>query len=311
MSELHFEYDINNIINKPETVILLDSKVQIKLKHNKVVAVEVSEKIKTLDYYQELIQKLIDLGVHRNSHLIVIGGGTLSDLGGFIASTLYRGIKWSVIPTTLLSQVDAAIGGKTAVNFNKIKNTIGTFYLPEEIIINHNFLTTLSDKELISGKGEMVKYAFLDKEIFLSIINRKPLPDIIKKCALYKRNLVQEDFKEEGHRIILNLGHTLGHAIESSTNYPHGIAVILGLKLVINMFHPDLHHKFESILEHLDIDIKKYHYPDFKLLKSFIIHDKKKLADNKIQMVIPEDIGLIEVKKISLEDLYHKLDQAQ
>lgn len=308
MSQLVFEQNLTDLTSNKDYFYLLDANVEINLSSDKVIAVKVTEKIKSLEQYKVIIEKLLALGINRRSHLVVIGGGCLSDLGGHIAATLFRGISWSVVPTTLLSQVDASIGGKTALNFKMIKNIIGSFHLPRDIYINSDFLKTLKEEDILSGKGEIIKYGFLDKDIFLSIINKKSLTEIIKKCALYKYKITSEDPKENSKRIILNLGHTIGHGIESATGYPHGVCVALGLEMIIKIFSPNLKPKLDSMLEHLKVDLTKYSLPDKEVIKKFLIYDKKKIIGNVIQVIIPNDIAQIEVKKIDLNELFLKID---
>ena len=196
------------------------------------------ESTKNFDEYQKCLEYLLKNNVHRSSHLIAIGGGATSDFAGFVASTILRGIPWSVIPTTLLAMVDASIGGKTAINSSFGKNLIGTFHKPENIWLNSKFLKTLNNDEIQSGKGEILKYALLDKDLF-EVIQTNPddLAQIIYQCAEYKSQIVANDYLEQGGRKVLNLGHTIGHALEKIYQIPHGVAVVWGIFLQDQLFN--------------------------------------------------------------------------
>ncbi|MFY7992572.1 MAG: 3-dehydroquinate synthase [Bacteriovoracaceae bacterium] len=191
---------------------------------------------KNLETYQKIVDFFLEQGIERNSVIYAIGGGATSDLAGFVASTLLRGVKWRVIPTTLLAMVDAAIGGKVAVNLPQGKNLVGAFYHPEEILLCTDFLKTSSASDLMSGEGEIIKYGFLSAEVNDLIHGKKPLEEIVEACAHYKMDIVKKDFKEQGDRIFLNLGHTFGHAFELQWKIPHGQAILMGMKAVFMLF---------------------------------------------------------------------------
>lgn len=177
----------------------------------------------------------------RDSLIAAAGGGVTGDLAGYAAATYMRGLQLIHIPTTLLAAVDSSIGGKTGINFEKKKNIIGSFYQPDLVLIDTNFLRTLPEKEITSGIGEIIKYSFLSDEDFFSYTNKnlkeiynkneKILEEIIYRSALIKASVVSEDEKELLLRKTLNLGHTFGHAIESMLSFKikHGEAVIVGL----------------------------------------------------------------------------------
>ena len=173
------------------------------------------EKAKSFEVFERTCEELLEQGIHRNFHIIACGGGATSDISGFIAASLLRGLSWSVLPTTLLSMVDASIGGKTGINSRFGKNLIGAFHMPDHVWLNPLFLETLPQVESLNGYGEVLKYSFLDKEIQEVLLNSKSkIGEIIQLCANYKNKLVAEDFKEKGPRKYLNLGHTFGHAFE-------------------------------------------------------------------------------------------------
>ena len=201
------------------------------------VVTPAGEGAKSLSALQHLWSRLLEGGFSRKDCLVAFGGGAITDLAGLAASTYKRGMRLLFIPTTLIGMIDAAVGGKTAIDFGEIKNSIGTFYPPDDVLICPPLLSTLPDLELLSGKGELLKYALLsgrDPEDFLS---DESLPETIRKCIEYKEAVVTEDLRDTGLRQVLNLGHTAGHALEAlhllsgkgTTPVPHGIAVAAGL----------------------------------------------------------------------------------
>ena len=206
------------------------------------ITLRASEKIKSFKTLQQLYSKLSDKNFGRDSLIVAIGGGTIGDVAGFTASTYMRGLPLIHIPTTLLSSVDSSIGGKTAINFRDAKNLIGTFYQPELVLIDLNFLNTLPRKEIISGLGEVVKYSYLtDDQFYEELLSKSDkllkkdlnyLSRVIYECVKIKAAVVSQDEKEVfGVRKILNFGHTFAHAFESNSSYKisHGKAVLAGI----------------------------------------------------------------------------------
>ena len=197
------------------------------------IVIKAGEQHKNLQTVQRIWKTLMKHHADRNALLINLGGGTVTDLGGFAASTYKRGIKFINVPTTLLGMIDAAIGGKTGIDFGGAKNQIGTFAEAEEVIIEPVFLTTLPQRELLSGMAEMLKYGFIADADLLKV-DLENYQQLIPRCGEIKREIVAQDPTEKGLRKVLNFGHTLGHAIESyclTTDHPllHGEAVALGM----------------------------------------------------------------------------------
>lgn len=263
---------------------------------------------KNLAIVELIWSELIDLQVDRNTILICVGGGVVCDLGGFVASTFKRGIRVVYIPTTLLAMVDACYGGKTGFDFASIKNLIGTFYHPEAIFMDTDFLQTLSHRTLVSGVAEMIKHALIADENSWNRMQTYVLNDFITTDALYKslqikQSLVDEDMLDVGIRMKLNFGHTVGHAIESSsllTNTPllHGEAIMLGMQVEIRL---------SEILFGFDVQVGKQFnilmmkfFPDLRFandtnnILSFIMHDKK-IKDGNIQMSLLKRVGDCEI----------------
>jgi 3-dehydroquinate synthase len=271
------------------------------------------ENAKTLHEYSSCVEFFLEKGVHRNAHLVALGGGAVSDFAGFVAATLLRGISWSIIPTTLLSMVDASIGGKTGINSKDAKNQIGSFHPPEKIWLYPRFLETLPEKELWSGKGEIIKYCFLNKEILELVMADAKLDKIIEKCALYKLALTEQDLEEKGLRKILNLGHTLGHCIEKIYNMPHGVAVIWGMSLIFNLFQEGkwlddlkvLRRKLQIGEE--DAPWFNRAFPTDKIIE-LLYKDKKMISNKHIDMVLVEEIGRTQINAKSIADIEKLLE---
>lgn len=265
------------------------------------IVIKAGEQHKNLQTVQRIWRILMKQHADRNALLINLGGGVVTDLGGFAASTYKRGIKFVNVPTTLLAMVDAAIGGKTGIDFCDGKNQIGTFAEAEEVIIDPVFLETLPQREICSGLAEMLKYGFVADSNLLNV-SLENYQQYITHCGEIKREIVMQDPTEKGLRKVLNFGHTLGHAIEShclTTNYPllHGEAVALGmlgaLWLSVQQCGLDekVLHDFEKqlsmLLSEAEIVLSE---ADIEPIMSYLVHDKKNMGD-KPQFVLLEAVG--------------------
>ena len=285
-----------------------------------------SEGNKSLSVANKIIHKLLKKNFNRSDCLIAFGGGILGDLSAFVSSLTKRGIKFVNIPTTLLAQVDASIGGKTGINSKEGKNLIGTFYQPDFIISDPMVLKSLPQREIVSGYAEILKHSLiLDKKFFIwltkngkKIINEKNktllINAIFKSCKI-KSSIVAKDEKEKDLRTILNFGHTFAHGFEGAKNFSkklkHGEAVLLGMIVAI-----DLSNK-KKLLSSVDLVQIKKHYKNLKLLMNikkffkknelnkiiyFMKKDKKNL-NNKITLVLLKKIGKTTYpKQIALRD---------
>lgn len=209
-----------------------------------IIEIEAGEIHKNLDTCNVIWNQLTNLGADRKSILVNLGGGVITDMGGFVASTFKRGIKFINIPTTLLSMVDASVGGKTGVDLGVLKNQIGLFSNPEMVLIDTVFLKTLSDREIRSGLAEIIKYGLtFDKDIWREIesmtaLKSDMLDDMVYRSVEIKNDIVLKDLKEDNLRKTLNFGHTMGHAIESyfleskeKNSLTHGEAIAIGMVL--------------------------------------------------------------------------------
>ncbi len=301
---------------KTDTIlIVIDDTIYSKYKYylnfnnrNKyyLYKIKSSEDNKSFEQYRDCVEYFIQKGIHRNTHLVAIGGGVVGDIAGFVASTLLRGISWSIVPTTLLSMIDSSIGGKVGININGVKNQLGAFHIPENIWINLNFLETLNIEQIRSGYGEVIKYAFLDYSINSMFLKDKlNIRSIIYRCIEYKQNIVNNDLFESSSRKFLNLGHTFGHIFEKIYNIPHGIAVIIGIATIFSLFsNSNLLSHLKYLCYKLDIrNIIPWNKFPLEQSISLITSDKKAISKDFLIYVNIEDIGKPSLKKISINDL--------
>jgi 3-dehydroquinate synthase len=240
---------------------------------------------------------------------VALGGGVVGDLTGFVASTYLRGISYVQVPTTLLSAVDSSVGGKTAIDVEKGKNLVGAFYSPKAVIIDSEIIKNLPKNVYEQGFGEVIKYAVLDKKIYAEINKENyDLGKLIALCVSYKNKIVSKDEFEKNVRKFLNLGHTVGHALEKLSNYsiPHGIAVIMGLKSITD-YAKSIGYitcaNYQKIINLIDKNAKlpSVNFNSEDILS--VIKNDKKRRDDFIDVVLPKKIGKVEIVKISLNDL--------
>jgi 3-dehydroquinate synthase len=267
---------------------------------------------KNLEVYGQAIEFFLKQGISRDSTLYAFGGGATTDFAGFVASTILRGIKWVAIPTTLLAMIDGSIGGKVAINMPQGKNLIGAFHSPEKIMICGDFLTSLPDKEWMSGKGEVLKYGFLDPEINELILKKVAIENIAVACAKYKNDVVERDFRERGERIHLNLGHTLGHAFELALKIPHGHAIAMGMKYLFKIMKLDeALFQWEQMVKALNLPAEKFELVNFSKfdIKAFIdyLEQDKKKTETSLRLVLVKGIGFCYVEEVSIKDFKTKI----
>ena len=277
------------------------------------------ETAKTKRRLFEILQAMTDAGVKRNTVVIAFGGGVVGDITGLAASLYMRGVPLVQIPTTLLSQVDSSVGGKTAIDFNSIKNLIGTFYQPQEVIVDPRFLQTLPAREIRCGLGEIVKYGALDKGIYKKLCENSKklfdldfLGDITADCIRHKAEVVSRDEHDlTGIRKTLNLGHTTGHALELHYGKKsHGEFVLIGtyyemyIAKSLGLGGGEYYGKIINLIKSV---IKKIpSYEDIERAALAAAYDKKNVAGGKISLVVPKCEG--ESAEISITpDKYAKL----
>ncbi len=286
-----------------------------------VVTIGTGESVKNLETVQYIIDKLIDLQSDRHTFLLGIGGGVVCDIVGFVASIFMRGIRFGFVSTSLLSQIDASVGGKNGVNFNAYKNMIGNFNQPQFVICDTQMLKTLPHKEWLSGMGELLKHALISDADMFKVISQKAetifdADDIFWKDLIYrniqiKAAVVEQDEKEQGERKKLNLGHTLAHAIENQKEISHGHAVALGLIFSAKVANSK-QYLSDNELSLIIQTIQKMGFDthlslDKQQLKRAILNDKKK-QQSHLDFVMLKAIGKVEVQSVDIEQINQWID---
>ncbi len=319
---IYFSSDKNyfhELAGNRRTVIISSENIQKSypeiLHGENTIIIHDDESHKNLATVDEIVSQLLQLGIDRHSYIIGIGGGIVCDITGFVSHIYMRGIRFGLIPTTLLAMSDAAIGGKNGVNFGESKNMIGSFDNPDFIIADSSFVQTLPQEQYLSGLGEIIKYALIGNGMIINlllnnqakILNRdnEIISKLVEESILTKTEIVEKDPLDTSIRHILNFGHTIGHSIELMENLPHGIAVVKGMNAAV-----DISLKMGMLKNEKAKDIKQ-------LLTSFgydisyslsgkhielLCHDKKK-EDSQIRFVLLEDIGKPVIKKMSVEQI--------
>jgi|AntRauTorckE6833_2_1112554.scaffolds.fasta_scaffold00359_5 3-dehydroquinate synthase len=319
--------EIKSFIGINKAIIITDSNVddlygshiydKLISKYNNIykLTFPAGESSKSIENLEEIYSFLLNKNFNRDDYIIALGGGVIGDLSGLAASTYKRGIKFIQIPTTILSQVDSSIGGKTALNFKGIKNMIGSFYNPELVLINTNYLDTLTDREFLNGLAEVIKTAIIGDEKLFNLLkenslseireNDKLLKKIIYKSLYFKKDIVQKDFYDESIRTILNFGHTLGHVLEGyeELDYKHGEAVCLGIKFASlfsvykNLLTDVEYDKIIKVIDSFGLPVVIKKNIKFKEIMSFLLQDKK-VSEDKLNMVLLD--GLFNPKVIEV-----------
>ena len=299
----------------------------LKSKYVYEYIVNPGEDSKSLEDYERIMNYCVKVNLSRKSLVIALGGGVVGDLGGFVAATYMRGIDIVQIPTSLLSQVDSSIGGKTGINLGNSKNIIGAFHQPKITYINVEALKTLPEEEYLSGMGEVIKYAFIENNVckekidvlnFLlenheDILDRKisTLLKMVKMCAEIKAYVVDKDEKEGSIRKILNLGHTFGHGIEKLCHISHGKAISIGMNMAFklslekNLIDDEYYNKFLSLCDKFQLPTT-FEHEDVKEVFNIMKNDKKN-SFFKINLVLPTGKGKVEVFDNIEEELILKV----
>lgn len=309
--------EIKEVYNKKKIYIITDSNVgQIYLNNviNTLIDYEVmsiiitpGENSKNIKVYQNVCEKLIDLGLKRGELLVALGGGVVGDLTGFIAGTIYRGTPYVQIPTSLLGQMDSSIGGKTGIDFNGRKNILGVFKQPLKVIIDPCVLKTLPKEEFNNGMGELIKHGCIGSVKLLNLIEKNIMitEQVIYESLQVKQNVVQKDPYDLKERMYLNFGHTFGHIIELEDNLRHGEAVANGMLMAIKMgidlgiTDKSCYSKLKNILLKYDLPIKEYDYKEY-IKKS--IFDKKNIA-GEVTFILISSFGNVLPYKVKESEL--------
>ena len=294
-----------------------------ELVHYDIIEVDPGEENKNIDFCIGVWKTMLDFGADRKALLINLGGGVVTDMGGFAASTFKRGIDFIQIPTTLLAQVDASVGGKTGVDLDNVKNIIGTFTQPQAVFISTQFLQTLEDRQLVSGFAEVIKHGLIqDKSLYetcKSVELENISADLIYQSVQIKNNVITQDPTEKGLRKILNFGHTIGHAIEGYSLYHDSDPLLHGEAIAIGMIcEAWLSHKLMGLSEQELNDITRTflaRFPSYRFSNEqydvFIelMKNDKKNEDNKIGFALLQEIGNCTFNVyVEVEDIKSALD---
>ncbi len=273
-------------------------------KESVVCTIPMGEGSKSLDTFGTLLQTMLENGFSRKDCVVAVGGGVVGDISGFAASAYMRGIDFYNIPTTLLSQIDSSIGGKTAINFGGVKNIVGAFYQPKRVLIDPNLLETLPQRQISNGLAEAIKMALTcDKELFDIFENNdteSSIDEIIIRSLKIKKSVVEQDEKEAGLRKILNFGHTIGHGIESSVGMNqlyHGECVALG---IIPMCDISIRPRVIDVMKKCGL-YREIPYDWDKITKA-AFHDKKADGDT-VTITTVKEIGSFELKTVKCLDV--------
>lgn len=270
------------------------------------------EQSKNINVYKQLLDKMYKNRITRADSIIALGGGVVGDLAGFAAATYQRGIGFIQVPTTLLAAVDSSVGGKTAIDLEGGKNQVGAFYQPDLVLCDVDTLKTLAPEQYACGAAEVIKYSILFSEKMFNSLMKKPLceqeEEIIEQCVCQKRDIVQKDEFDTGERMLLNLGHTFGHAIETCSNFEilHGQAVAMGMEIIAKSAFEQGYCNEETLNGVLQI-LQKYNLQQktnfsAKQMINEILADKK-ATGSEINLIVPVKIGKCDIVKVKNQDI--------
>ncbi|MCP4107598.1 MAG: 3-dehydroquinate synthase [Desulfobacteraceae bacterium] len=313
-------HNLEKYLPNKKTVIITDTNIKRLYQNDfpscEIIEIGTGEGIKNLDTAQYIYEKLLALEADRSSFIVGIGGGLVCDIAGFVASTYMRGISFGFVSTTLLSQVDASVGGKNGVNFQGYKNMVGVFNQPEFVICDMNLLNTLPEKEILSGFAEIVKHAAIGNADMFAYIEKnyekalaldtEVIEKLVYDSVVIKSSIVNKDEKEKGERRKLNFGHTFGHAIEKTLHVPHGEAVSAGMVVASNLsvkkglLRAKDAERIEELLRKLKLPVR-FQIDREKVLDA-LRKDKKREGDS-INFVLLKNVGSAIVEEISIKEL--------
>ncbi|QOX63118.1 3-dehydroquinate synthase [Anoxybacterium hadale] len=270
-----------------------------------IIVLPEGDENKSFESLSIIYKRLVDFQLTRDDVIVALGGGVTGDLSGFAAATFLRGVNFVQIPTTLIGQVDSSFGGKNAVNIPEGKNLVGTFYQPSYVFIDPDFIKTLSDFHMANGMAEIIKYACIaDADLFQDLIrmnnhrNAELIESVIYRCCLIKKQLIEQDEKEQGVRMLTNFGHTLGHAIENlyGRAYGHGQAVAIGMQTITEhserrgLSGINTSAMLREVLTVYGLPVELPSGTDKDILAEAVMKDKKRRG-NKINLVLIDKIG--------------------
>ncbi len=331
--KVHFQNDVSFIegfTRFPQRLCVIDENVWklhangclTGLADSELIIFPVSEERKNLDSVMELYDRLMECSAKKNMTLISFGGGIIQDITGFLASTLYRGLNWVFVPTTLLAQADSCIGSKTSLNYKRFKNLIGTFYPPSEVHIYSPFLKTLDESDYLSGMGEVAKLHLMGGSETISafavnlpaLLNRDDtaILSAIQASLTVKLSFMAGDEFDTGRRNLLNYGHCFGHALETVSNYaiPHGQAVVVGMLVanrvavkrgILSAATAQLFaDQFLNLL--LDFKLELSQYSSVELINA-MRQDKKRVGDGLVMVMVTEAREMVKADDVTPEEI--------
>lgn len=321
---VYFDTDFSELekhVNKENSVLITDENIfekqSAKFARWKTIVIKAGEQHKNQEAVDQIINRLIELNADRETFIIGVGGGVVTDIAGYAASIYMRGVKFGFVPTSILAMVDASIGGKNGVDVGVYKNLVGVINHPQFLLYDYSFLETLAEAEWINGFAEIIKHACIKDENMFQLLQEKSfqhfhsspreIGELIRQNVEIKYNVVVNDERETGERKLLNFGHTIGHAIENTAKLPHGSAISIGMVAAciiseqINDFPKAGTEKVRQLLS-------KYHLPvsfEFDKQKTWdiLLHDKKK-SGKDMNFIVLEKIGKACVKKIPIAELH-------
>jgi len=314
---------VKNMLQKDATVFITDENIYAahseKFSGWKTIVIKAGEPFKNQQTVDFVISQLIDLHADRQTFIVGVGGGVVTDVAGFVASVYMRGLKFAFVPTSILAMVDASIGGKNGVDVGVYKNIVGVINHPEFLLYDYSFLETLPDREWVNGFVEIIKHACIkDAEMFYFLEEhslmkfQSSLTDtaaIIKRNVDIKNDVVSGDEHEAGERKLLNFGHTIGHAIENADHLSHGHAISIGMAVAcriseeVNNFSTEQTKRVTGLLTRYELPV--VFTSDKQKTWEILQHDKKKSGSN-MSFIVLDTIGKASIKSISLEHL-HKI----
>lgn len=314
--------EIAEAIRQPNTFVVTDSNVWNIYRDSfrgidRVYVAEAGEDSKSLAVVEAICKKMSDKGMTREATVAAVGGGVVGDLAGFAAAVYMRGVKWMNIPTSLLAQSDSCVGGKTGVDLGSYKNLIGAFHQPERILLSLHWLPTLPEREWICGLGEVVKTAFLDRELCealtaddcaalgrLKARDEETTERFVSSCIRFKEKIVMQDFNETGLRKVLNLGHTIGHACEAVDHHrkSHGEYVLIGLAYESRLFSDLVEPEFMTRLQQIVAQLVSVPRFDRDEIIEAALRDKKN-PFGKISIMVPVGPAKTKERLLTAEEL--------
>ena len=314
--------DGEHLIIDAKVAKLYEDSLAQALRGPSVLYIDATEDNKSIERFPPYLKHLIERGIRRNHSLVAVGGGVVQDISAFVAATLLRGVPWRFYPTTLLAQADSCIGSKSSINVGPYKNQLGTFTPPDEVVISADVLATLQESEIRSGIGEMIKVHIISgwtdtraisADYRRIIRDRNAMIHYIRRSLEIKKAKVEADEFDRNERLVMNFGHSFGHAIESATNYqvPHGIAVTIGMDMAIHVSHRlglakrDVCDELHALLADNYAGFDRVPVPRANFFAA--IGKDKKNTDNDISLILLEAPGRVFKHALPMDDHFRSM----